>query len=250
MLQNIHRLIYLVYSWPPTIIFWLMAYAVTILYTLRSESNRREIIYNKISRFSAGFIVKLLGIRVKIEGTENIPDNESVIFVSNHQSLFDIELITAFIPNEFSFISKESVANAPLIGEYMRKSGHITLRRESGKKAYDTMVETINKLSTGKSLVVFPEGTRSSDGELGPFKRGISLIISKAGRKVIPMVIIGSGKFLSKDSIICNPQYRDVTLRFGKPLIFENKVKACREDMNKIVERARNAVLELLCRGL
>ncbi|MGR3179648.1 MAG: lysophospholipid acyltransferase family protein [Candidatus Anammoxibacter sp.] len=239
---------YLVYSWPTAIGLWLMAYAVSIIFTIRSK--RKEIIYNKISRFSARLIVQSLGIRVKIEGTENVPDNEPVIFVSNHQSLFDIELVFAYVPNEFSFISKESVANAPLIGEYMRKSGHITLKRESGKKAYETMVEAVDKLNMGKSLVVFPEGTRSSDGKLGQFKRGVSLIISQAGRKVVPMVIIGSGKFLSKDSIICNPQHREVTLRFGKPLTFEKKAKPNREDMNQIVERVRNSVLELLRKGI
>lgn len=244
MTQYIFRLIYLVYSWPAAVAPWLIGYLAAII--LSVKKSKKEQIYSSISRIAARTTVDLLGIRIELDGVENVPTNEPVVFVSNHQSLFDIPLAFAFVPNNFSFISKESVFRVPLVGPFMKASGHIGLERTSGKKAYETMVATINKLETGKSLVVFPEGTRSVDGKLGSFKRGISLIISQSGKKVVPMAIVGSGKFLPKDTFLSDPQNRDIKIRFGKPFTFEKKDKVNRENGKRIVESIKSSISDLL----
>ena len=244
MIDNLYKIIYLFYSFIVIVLPWLIGYLAAIIITVKS--NRKEIIFNIISRFVSRISVRLLDLKVKVHGKENIPINEPVIFVSNHQSFFDIMIAFASIPNNFSFISKESVFHVPLVGKFMKTSGHISLKREAGKKAYETMLETTDKLNCGKSLVIFPEGTRSVDGKLGPLKRGISLIISQSGKMVIPMAIIGSGKFFPRDSFICDPRKRDIKVKFGKPLLFEKRVKSTRENTNKIVESIRESISKLI----
>ncbi len=244
MIQSVFRVLFVIYSLFASFGPWLFFYLAVVILSLKSS--RKEINYNIVSRFIARLMIKLLGLRVKIEGIENIPHNEPVIFVSNHQSFFDICIAFGCVPNNFSFISKESVFSVPLIGRYMRSSGHISLKRKAGKKDYDTMIDTINKFDMGKSLVLFPEGTRSVDGTLGPFKRGVSLIISQSGKRVVPMAISGSRKFLPRNTVFCNPRFRDITCRFGPPLKFEVGEKATRDDIRNIIESIRSSVAELL----
>lgn len=243
MIRCVYRVIYLMYSYVVTIVPWLLAYLVAIV--LSVNGGRKEIIYNSVSRFTARLNTRLLGLRITIYGIDNIPD-EPVIFVSNHQSFYDIILALACIPDNFSFISKESVFSVPVVGRFMKTAGHISLKRESGKKAYETMSQTIDKLGEGKSLVLFPEGTRSVDGSLGPFKRGVSLVVLSSGMRVVPVAIKGSGKFFPRDGMVCDPYHREVSFAFGKPLEFAKLTKTSREDVNNVVETLRGAVSALL----
>lgn len=242
--QLVYKIPYTIFCWSVGIFLWLIAYLFLITSSIGSD--RKEFIYNTASRFVARLIVQTVGVKVNVIGAENIPKNEAVIFVSNHQSFFDIKLVFAFVPQNFSFISKESVFFVPLVGKYMQTAGHVSLKREAGRKSYDTMNEVVSKLEKGKSLVVFPEGTRSLDGKLGKFKRGISLLVLQSGKKVVPMAIVGSGKFLPKGSMFFDPLNREITFKFGKPLTFEKREKVNRSDINKIVEDLRTSVDGLL----
>lgn len=236
--------LYFMYCCLATVFIWLAAYFTVAILSIGSD--RKGFNYYITSRIMARLIIRSTGIRIKVIGMENIKKNEPVIFVSNHQSLLDIILAMAFIPNNFSFISKESLFKFPILGNFMRTAGHISLKREAGKKAYDTMVDTVNKLNTGKSLVLFPEGTRSIDGKLGTFKRGVSLLVVQAQNKVVPMAIIGSSSFLPKNGIYCNMKKRDITFKFGKPLTFAKNEKPDRQEINNIVSDLHNAVSELI----
>ncbi|HLG30342.1 MAG TPA: lysophospholipid acyltransferase family protein, partial [Candidatus Brocadiales bacterium] len=152
-------------------------------------AKNKENIFNTIERVFSRIAFKLLGMKIEIQGLENIPKNEPVIFISNHQSMMDIKLSLACIPTNISFISKDTIFRVPILGAYMKASGHIPIQRGEDRKAYETLLTAVKKLTAKKSLVVFPEGTRSEDGQLGAFKRGISLIILKSGRRVVPMAI-------------------------------------------------------------
>jgi len=189
---------------------------------------------------------KIIGMRVALEGLENIPKNEPVIFIANHQSMMDIKLSLAYIPVNFSFISKEVIFRVPVLGAYMFASGHIPIKREEDRKAYTSLIKAIDELTAKqKSLVIFPEGTRSEDGSLGTFKRGISLIVLKSKRRVVPMAINGSNRFMPKRGFLSHPEKRYVKIAFGKPLSFDNS-RTDREYTIHVTDTLRNAVLELL----
>ena len=235
---------YTIYAWLVNVTLWSAGYFVAIASTIgvKDKENR----YNAIERKFTQISFRLLGINFDVKGLENIPDNEPVIFVSNHQSLIDVKLSIAAIPRNFSFISKDILFKIPILGKYMKISGHIGIRRSDERNAYGTLNEVIKKLDGGKSIIFFPEGTRSENGDLGKFKRGISMVILKSGRRVIPTAIIGSREFLPKSSIFSNPEHRDICFRFGKPLEFPKIEKEDRALSKDVVIRVRSEVSKLL----
>jgi len=243
-MKKIIQVLYTIYAWIINVSLWSIGYLISIIFTIdvKDKENR----YNAIERMFARISLRLLGINLDVKGLENIPDGEPVIFVSNHQSLIDVRLSIAAIPRNFSFVSKDIIFKIPVLGRYMKTSGHIGISRNDERNAYGTLNEVIKKLDGGKSIIFFPEGTRSVNGELGCFKRGISMIILKSGRKVIPTAIIGSRGYLPKSSILSNPASRDIGFRFGKPLEFPKVEKEDRELSKKVLEKVRNEVSKLL----
>lgn len=238
------KIIYLVYAWVIVASIWLTGYLLAAILSIGSE--HKEYIYNTICRRGARLTATGLGIHAVVEGIENIPEGEPVIFVCNHQSFFDIFTAFCFIPRNFCFISKEELFKIPLLGYYMKTAEHIPLPREEDRRSYSTLTKAVRKAREGKSLLIFPEGTRSPDGRLGEFKRGISLIVLKAGRRVVPMCIDGSRKFLPKGAFIPNPAERNILVRFGKPLDFPRVAKMSKEESIESVDRLREAVERLL----
>ncbi|MCP4266080.1 MAG: 1-acyl-sn-glycerol-3-phosphate acyltransferase [Candidatus Brocadiaceae bacterium] len=243
-MKTIIKVFYTVYAWIVNVALWSTGYIVSIVSTIGIKD--KESIYNSIERKFTQISFRLLGINFDVKGLENIPENEPVIFVSNHQSFIDVKLSIAAIPRNFSFISKDILFKIPLLGKYMKTSGHIGIRRSDERSAYGTLSEVIRKLDGGKSIIFFPEGTRSENGELGRFKRGISMVILKSGRKVIPTAIMGSRGYLPKSSILTNPGHRDIEFRFGKPLEFPKVEKEDRELSMDVVARVRSEVSKLL----
>ena len=243
-MMMIIKVFYTVYAWIVNIALWSSGYFVSIVSTIGITNKEEK--YNAIERKFTQISFRLLGINFDVKGLENIPENEPVIFVSNHQSFIDVKLSIAAIPRNFSFISKDILLKIPLLGKYMRTSGHIGIRRSDERNAYGTLSEVIRKLDSGKSIIYFPEGTRSENGELGKFKRGISMVILKSGRRVIPTAIMGSRGYLPKSSILSNPGHRDIGFRFGKPLEFPKVDKEDRELSLDVVAKVRSEVSKLL----
>ncbi|HLA37589.1 MAG TPA: 1-acyl-sn-glycerol-3-phosphate acyltransferase [Candidatus Brocadiales bacterium] len=238
------QILYFAYSWVLVCTVWFVGYLLAMLVSIGSR--RRGEIYNSFCRASAWVIVKGLGIRVRVEGREGVPKGEPFIFICNHQSLLDIKLAFAFVPGNFCFISKEEITRIPIVGSYMKTAGHIGMPREEDRRAYVVLLEIIKKAKEGKSLLIFPEGTRSPDGKLGPFKRGVANIILKAGRRVVPTAIIGSREFLPRESWLCHPEHRDITIRFGRPIGFHHLDKVPREESLIVLEELRQEVKKLL----
>lgn len=243
IIYKLYQILFTLYSWALFVSLWVLSILTAVI--LSVDARNKERVFNTIERFFSRIAFKFLGMEVKIQGVEHIPMDEPVIFLSNHQSMMDIKLSLAYIPVNISFIAKDTIFHVPILGAYMKTSGHIPIQRNDDRKAYTTLLTAIKKLTTKKSLVVFPEGTRSEDGQLGVFKRGISLIIIKSGRRVIPMAIHGSNQFMPKRGFLSNPEKRTVRISFGKPLSFDSS-KTGREYTVHITDELRKAVLELL----
>ncbi len=133
------------------------------------------------------------GVTVTLTGAEHLPDGP-VIFMSNHQSNFDIFSLLAAMPRQIHWIAKKELFEIPFFGHSMRRGGYIPLDRSDGRKALQSMDEAAATIRQGKSVVLFPEGTRTPDGRLLPFKRGGFILARKAGVPVVPVTINGSGK--------------------------------------------------------
>ena len=243
-MRKLYQVMFTVYSWVLFVSLWMLSTFTAVV--LSADTKEKENVFNTIERFFSRIAFKLLGMKVEIQGLENIPRNEPVIFISNHQSMMDIKLSLAFIPVNFSFISKDTVFHIPILGAYITASGHIPIQRTEDRKAYATLLTAVNKLTTKKSLVVFPEGTRSEDGNLGTFKRGISLIVLKSGRRVVPMAICGSNQFMPKRGWLSHPEKRYVRISFGKPLSFDSS-RTDREYTIYVINKLQEEVSALMC---
>ncbi|HHT9107352.1 MAG TPA: lysophospholipid acyltransferase family protein [Candidatus Wunengus sp. YC63] len=242
-MYKFYQIVVTLYSWALFVSLWIFSTLMAAILTL--DTKDKENIFNTMERVFSRIAFKLLGMRIEIHGLENIPRDEPVIFISNHQSMMDIKLSLACIPTNISFISKDTIFRVPILGAYMTASGHIPIQRGEDRKAYETLLTAVKKLTAKKSLVVFPEGTRSEDGQLGAFKRGISLIILKSGRRVVPMAICGSNQFMPKRGWLSHPEKRYVKINFGKPLSFDNS-RTDREYTIQVTNQLRNEVLGLL----
>jgi 1-acyl-sn-glycerol-3-phosphate acyltransferase len=161
-----------------------------IFWTLLDKSGRS---YAFHARLWARLALSMAGVRVAVQGTEHLPDGP-VIFMSNHQSNFDILALLASMPRQFYWIAKKELFDIPVFGHSMRRGGYIPLDRSDGRKALKSMDNAAAIIRAGKSVVMFPEGTRSKDLHLLPFKRGGFLLALKAGVPVVPVTINGSGR--------------------------------------------------------
>jgi 1-acyl-sn-glycerol-3-phosphate acyltransferase len=149
--------------------------------------------YAAHARLWARIGLALNGTSVELRGSEHLPDGPFIL-MSNHQSGFDILSLIAAIPRRIYWIAKKELFDIPLLGPSMRRGGYIPLDRSDGRKALKSMENAAAIIRQGSSVVMFPEGTRTRDGLLLPFKRGGFILAARAGVPVIPVTINGSGR--------------------------------------------------------
>ena len=147
----------------------------------------------------------LAGLRVHIEGQERINPKNTYIFMPNHASFLDTLLAFAHIPCDFRNIIKEEVFSIPLLGLVLRRSGEIPLDRKNAWKALRSLRRSADLLKEGISIVVFPEGTRSPNGEIQEFKTALFILPIRSRIPVVPVLIEGTFQALKRASILLNP---------------------------------------------
>ncbi|MBR5324618.1 MAG: 1-acyl-sn-glycerol-3-phosphate acyltransferase [Muribaculaceae bacterium] len=175
-------------------------------------------------------------VKVEVKGRENIKDNESYIFVANHQGAYDIFLIYGYLNHNFKWVLKHTLRKVPMVGKACEAAKHIFVDRTNPKGIKRTIEEAKNTLKDGMSVVIFPEGTRSSDGQMKKFKRGAFQLAVDLNMPVVPMTINGSYKILSKTSFFVNPG--KLTLTIHKPIM----PPAEGYDMDTLVEESYQKV--------
>lgn len=143
-------------------------------------------------------------IRWKVSGKENIP-NYPAIYISNHTSLLDIPILFAAINQPLFYVAKMELKRVPFLGQYMQAMGMIFIDRSNREQAMLSMRSAIQDIAKGKSIVVFPEGTRSKTGELQPFKRGAFVIACEGEIPIVPVVIRGGSRALKSGSFTLRP---------------------------------------------
>ncbi|MBR4963042.1 MAG: 1-acyl-sn-glycerol-3-phosphate acyltransferase [Muribaculaceae bacterium] len=179
-------------------------------------------------------------VKVEVKGREKIKDNESYIFVANHQGAYDIFLIYGYLNHNFKWVLKHTLRKVPMVGKACEAAKHIFVDRTNPKGIKRTIEEAKNTLKDGMSVVIFPEGTRSPDGKIKKFKRGAFQLAVDLNMPVVPMTINGSYKILSKTSFFVNPG--KLTLEIHDPII--PPVEGF--DMDTIVEESYQKVASAL----
>lgn len=155
-----------------------------------SMESQRRFVYT-ITNLWGKWMVALSSSKVTLIGEENIPDT-NVLFVANHQSYYDIPLLLANIKRPIAFVAKIEMKKAPVMSNWMEIMGCIFLDRGNNRQSLKAIISGINNLKSGYNMVIFPEGTRSKDGEVATFKQGSLKLGVKAGVPIIPVTIVGS----------------------------------------------------------
>ncbi len=159
-----------------------------------------------VDRFWANTILFVSGIRVTINGLDNLIADRSVIYMVNHQSNFDIPVLLGRLPVQFRWLAKAELFRIPILGQGMRASGYISIDRSNRRSAMRSLQKAAETIRNGTSVLIFPEGTRSPDGILQPFKKGGFVLTVDAGVPVIPMIIRGTWSIMPKDRWMIRPQ--------------------------------------------
>jgi len=139
----------------------------------------------------AQFLVRIAGVRPEVSGAANVVDGPQ-IFVANHQGNCDIVLLSGYMPRQFQWIAKQELFRVPVFGRAMLRAGHVPINRGSRDDAYSSLDAAAQAIRAGRSVMIFPEGTRSRSGEMGQFKRGTSYLALKSGAPIVPVFIEGS----------------------------------------------------------
>jgi 1-acyl-sn-glycerol-3-phosphate acyltransferase len=146
--------------------------------------------------------VRAGGVRIRVEGLENIPQGESCIFVSNHVSNMDPPVLLPVIPGRTVVFLKQSLMKIPLLGTAMRMGKFVPVARGgSREEAARSVAIAADALRSGLNITVFPEGTRSPDGHMLPFKKGAFFLAAETLAPMVPIVIRGTAKMMPKGSL-------------------------------------------------
>lgn len=167
----------------------------------------------------ASTLMKVSGAKVHISGLEHIPENETVLFISNHQSNFDIALFLAYIRKPKGYIAKQELSKIPMLPAWMDHLRCVLMDRSDMKKQLQAIVQGIQILNDGHSLVVFPEGTRSQSNKMSEFKSGSFKLATKTKVPIVPVTISGSYKLLEQNNRI---KPADVYITVHPPVFTKN----------------------------
>ena len=164
--------------------------------------------------------VKSLAIEVVASGLENVPQDPSFIYCSNHQSLVDILVLGSVLPGDYKWAAKRSLMKIPFVGWHLRLSGHVPVDRGVGASGAAAVVERFQEvLGRGKPLLIFPEGTRSEDGIVRPFKVGAFSASVRQNVPIVPIAIEGTHRLMKKGAFdLGHGVMRHVAVKIGAPL--------------------------------
>ena len=159
---------------------------------------------HKIARFWGKSILMVSRIKVSVQGYSNIDPALPYIYMPNHQSNFDIPVLLGHLKVQFRWLAKIELFKIPIFGRAMRKAGYISIDRYNRESAIKSLKVAANKIKSGVSVLIFPEGTRSRDGDILPFKKGGFVLAIDSGVPIVPVVITGTRSIMTKGKFRVN----------------------------------------------
>jgi 1-acyl-sn-glycerol-3-phosphate acyltransferase len=208
------------FHWWRTVFFLIPAIAVyTIaLGTVSIASSLfggRGYFAHRCARAWSWLILVTTGVRVRVTGLDRLVLGTTYVFVSNHQSIYDIPVVFWSLPYQVRIIAKESLGAFPFLGWHLRRTGHLLVNRRNPERS--RILERWRELlKLGLSLIIFPEGTRSPNGRVGRFKAGSFLLAIEAGLPVVPISVVGTRPVMRKGQLTTRPG--SVTLTVHPPI--------------------------------
>jgi 1-acyl-sn-glycerol-3-phosphate acyltransferase len=150
-------------------------------------------------------IARTVGARVRVFGSKALRAGDSYVFLSTHQSYMDIPVMLGYLPAQLRIAAKREVFLIPFLGWHMRRAGHISINRGSTEEAVAALRRAAREIRPGVSPFLYPEGTRTRDGSLQPFKKGGFRLALESGLPIVPVTILGTRGLLPRDSFVFRP---------------------------------------------
>jgi 1-acyl-sn-glycerol-3-phosphate acyltransferase len=226
-------------------VFWLIpaiAVYTIVLGTMSMVSTRlggHGQFAHRCAQWWSWLILATTGVRVSVEGLEQLTPGATYVFVANHQSIYDIPVLFASVPFQLRIIAKESLGRFPFLGWHLRRSGHMLVdRRRPDRQGIFAWATSLP--SRGLSLIVFPEGTRSRDGVVAPFKAGSFFPAVQAGIAIVPLSVVGSRHVMRKGQLMTRPGH--VRLVVHPPLALTADPEPTPDTMRDLAARVRAIV--------
>lgn len=189
-----------------------------------------------LPRIWARIILALAGVSVRLIEEEPLQSGRPYIFAANHQSQFDIFAMHGYFKADFRWLAKKELFQIPFFGRAMRMAGHISIDRAQGRQAMKSLIQAANRIAAGTSVIIFPEGTRSRDGRLHPFKSGGMFLAIKSGVPLVPVAISGTYEILPKGKLLSRPG--NILIRMGKPIETKNFKTGQKKELAVILQQA------------
>jgi 1-acyl-sn-glycerol-3-phosphate acyltransferase len=171
---------------------------------------------HKIARFWGKSILVVSRIKVSVKGLSNIDPSSPYIYMPNHQSNFDIPVLLGHLTVQFRWLAKKELFKIPIFGHAMRNVGYISIDRSDRQSAFESLKVAAEKIKSGVSVLIFPEGTRSRDGKIRPFKKGGFVMAIDSGVPIVPVVITGTRSIMPKGRFRVYPGH--VSMVIHKPI--------------------------------
>jgi 1-acyl-sn-glycerol-3-phosphate acyltransferase len=232
--------------WWRTVFFLIPAISVytVILGALSIASSvvdRRGFFAHQCARWWSWLILKTTGVRVSVEGLDRIVPGTTYVFVSNHQSIYDIPVIFASLPYQLRIIAKASLARFPVLGWHLKRGGHLFVDRRNPDRA-GILRRWRALVAEGLSLIIFAEGTRSADGRVARFKGGSFLLAIEAGLPIVPLAVVGTRAVMPKGRLRTEPA--DVRLIVHEPIVPPALDAPTAQDAKTLADRVHAIVAE------
>lgn len=230
-----------------TVIAWILSVFFTCFFGIIGlflAVFRRSVLIKYAVRPWGRSVLWSCGIKLKVRGIENIPEEPSIIMY-NHQSSFDIIAFSAALPVEWRAIMKNEVAKIPFIGWVSKLAGHYFVARDGSSDDTKEVKKIVSELKDGPFVIIAPEGTRSPDGKLLPFKKGGFLIAMLAKVPVVPIVIWGGKDVRKKGSYEIKPD-KTIEVIILEPIDVRelSRGRKGREELERVVRERMEQIID------
>ena len=202
----------------------------------------RGLLYDRIARWWSRTLLRASGSTLRVHDFDRVDWSRPYVVVCNHTGAFEILALAVTIPVRYRFVAKKELEKVPVFGPAWKMAGHVSLDRSDRDRAVESLREAAHNLrKEGGVVVIFPEGTRSRDGQLGPFKKGAFMLAIEAQASILPTVVVGSSDITPPGVIRVTRGHLD--LYFGDPIPVTDFTPERTEELIAIVHDRMSGML-------
>lgn len=222
--------------------FWFTLIALIAPFMIAAAiiTRNENMIYGP-TKFLIRLGLRLVGVRVEVTGLDRLKSDQAYIFTPNHQSFIEVPLLVGYLGRNPAYLAKKEVFKYPIFGFGIKVIGCVPVDRSNTQSAIESAKLATEHLKRGKSYIVYPEGTRSSDGRLLPFKKGAFVMAMEAGVPIVPISISGAVRVMPRSGISIRPETIRVTVH--EPIDTKGRPK---DKIAELMELTRGKIVSAL----